>query len=332
MVRKAVIVRWSAAIAAIAGLFLTLGVVATQATPASTSVMVFLNPHPDDEFQHWALTENQPHQYTVIVLLTQGEQSGFCDPDTLESGWQRDLEPAPTPLPEGPFTPSCAEARIASFTGFFRDMGEVDSTVPSAFAEPERSGPIDDPDGVVCRLDEDDTCTTNTTVDIYEDTEGRGALVVFDLGDGDLTSEEVSWAVRAVLDEFVPSLAPADARVSGIVGGYSTPEGGFPGCFAYPHPDHLAVDEALWSTDFGAGFQASATCATDPRRQLYARVTQESTQQAFRTELIPGSTDVLRTGAHTANYGWLHSSYYPVSTFGQGELFHQGQHYWVHYW
>jgi hypothetical protein len=130
----------------------------------------------------------------------------------------------------------------------------------------------------------------------------------------------------------VPELVGHSARVAGIVGAYSTPENGFVGCFAYPHPDHLAINHALWSTDFGAGFQAAATCATDPRRQLYSRVSDAATEAAFSTASKEGSDHVYRTGAHTANYGWLNGQYYPVARAGQGELFHQGQHFWVRYW
>lgn len=330
--RSAPIARWVVAVLGVAGAFVGLGTAAASLDPPSDVAMIFVNPHPDDEYQHWALLEESPDLYSLVVLLTRGEQSGFCEPEGVASGWQEGLEPAPEPIPDGRFTDACAEARIASFTNFFRDMGQVDDTVPSDFGPARVTAPLPDPERVVCRLDEGEECITNTTVEVLEDARGRGALLIFDLGDGDVTEAEVAWAVHSVLNVFVPELLPETTRVAGIIGGYSTPEAGFPGCFSYPHPDHLAVDRALWTIDFGTGFQASATCATDPRRQLYARVSALSTEHAFRTEPAPGATEVLRTGAHTANYGWLHAAYYPVSTFGQGELFHQGQHYWVRYW
>jgi len=334
--------RWIAALTAIVVVFGGVGALAGVHTPSETAAIIYLNPHPDDEYQHWALLENRADIVSIVVLLTRGEQTAFCEADVLLLGWQEGLEPAPRPLPKGRFSDSCAEARVNAFTAYFRDMADSDETVPGRFAPPTTTAPLPDPQNVVCRVDDPDlegggavdpdACLVSTSADIYQDLDGRGALVVFDLGDGDLSDAEVEWAVRTVLDELVPVLVPSSARVAGIVGGYSTPAGGFPGCFPYAHPDHLAVDRVLWSTDFGAGFQASATCATDPRRQLFARVSQSATEAAFATEPVEGSDDVRRTGAHTANYGWLHATYYPVSRFGQAELFHQDQHYWVRFW
>jgi hypothetical protein len=325
-------VGWAAAVGSIVAVTVGMGVVAQVNTTVEPTTVIFLNAHPDDEFQHWALLENRPDIYSVVVLLTRGEQTGFCTPEGFEVGWQPELEPAPSPLPEAQFSASCAEARVNAFTNYFVDMARVDASIPGRFAPVETSAPLTDPEGVVCRLDGTDECIVSTTVDLYRDLDDRGVLLVFDLGDGDLSDAEVEWAVRATLDTFVPELVGDGARVAGIIGGYSTPENGFPGCFAYPHPDHLAMDRVLWATDFRAGFQASATCATDPRRQLFSRTSSTATEAAFLTEPVAGSDDVRRTGAHTANYGWLNSQYYPVARVGQGELFHQGQHFWVRFW
>lgn len=326
------VIGWLTALIAVVATFAGMGVLAAAHSSSEPVAIIFVNPHPDDEYQHWAVLENRSEIVSIVVLLTRGEQTAFCDEDGLDAGWQRDLEPAPQPLPEGRFSEACAEARVNAFTAFFTDMAAVDETVPGRFAPVVTSAPLDDPEGVVCRLDEADDCIVSTTVDVYRDLDGRGSLVVFDLGDADLTDAEVAWALRAVLDELADELVPDGVRVAGIIGSYSTPASGFVSCFSYPHPDHLAVDRVLYSIDFGAGFQASSTCATDPRRQLYARVSNSATDAAFATEPVPGSTEVRRTGAHAANYGWLNSSYYPVSRFGQRELFHQDQHYWVRFW
>ncbi|EPR76632.1 hypothetical protein ADILRU_1117 [Leifsonia rubra CMS 76R] len=325
-------VGWLVAVASIVAVTVGMGVVAQARSTVGPSAVIFVNPHPDDEFQHWALLENRTDVYSVIVLLTRGEQTGFCAPEGLEAGWQPELEPAPRPMPEGQFSAACAEARVNAFVGYFGDMARADESIPGRFATVTTSTPLQDPAGVVCRLDETDDCIVATTVDLYRDLDDRGALLVFDLGDGDLSNAEVEWALRATLDTFVPELLGDGARVAGIVGGYSTPDNGYAGCFAYPHPDHLAVDRVLWATDFGAGFQTSATCATDPRRQLFSRVSDRATEAAFSIKPVDDSDDVLRTGAHTANYGWLHGRYYPVARVGQGELFHQDQHFWVRFW
>lgn len=323
---------WIVAVSAIIAIFVGMGVVAEQRSSADPVAIIFVNPHPDDEYQHWALLEKRPDIVSLVVLLTQGERTVFCDEEGLRVGWQRDLEPAPRPLPEARFTESCTDARVNAFLSYFEDMATVDASVPGRFADPVTTQSFDDAEAVVCRLDDDDNCTVTTSAEVYRDLEGRGSLVIFDLGDGDLTVDEVQWALRAVIDILADDLLPRETRIAGIVGGYSTPYEGYWGCYTYPHDDHLAVDQALWQIDFGVGFQASATCATDPRRQLYARVSDEATDAAFATEPVPRSREVRRTGAHTANYGWLHSDFYPVSRFGQTELFHQGQHYWVRYW
>ncbi|MBH0022664.1 hypothetical protein [Salinibacterium sp. SWN248] len=325
-------VKWFVAVTLIVGVTASLGAIAQARTTIEPSAVIFVGPHPDDEFQYWSLFENRADVYSVVVLLTRGEQTGFCAPEGFEAGWQPDLEPAPEPIPEAKYSEACAEARVNSFVQYFSDMVQEDETIPGRFADPVTSAPLPDPNGVVCRIDETDECTVSTTVDVYRDLDDRGALLVFDLGDGDLSDAEVEWALRATLDTFVPELVGDDATIAGIVGSYSTPEGGYAGCFAYPHPDHIAIDTVLWATDFGAGFQAAATCATDPRRQLFDRVSDAATAAAFATEPVENSDDVYRTGAHTANYGWLHATYYPVASHGESELFRQDQTFWVRYW
>ncbi|MBH0007915.1 hypothetical protein [Salinibacterium sp. SWN1162] len=324
--------KWLVAVASIVAVTVGLGAIAQARTTIEPSAVIYVGPHPDDEFQYWSLFEDRADVYSVVVLLTRGEQTGFCSPEGLEAGWQPELEPAPEPLPDAQYSEACAEARVNSFVNYFVDMADSDATVPGRFAPVETSAPVPDPDGVVCRIDETDECLVSTTVDVYRDLDDRGALLVFDLGDGDLSEAEVAWALDSTIDTFVPQLVGDDVHIAGIVGSYSTPEGGYEGCFAYPHPDHIAIDEALWATDFGAGFQASATCATDPRRQLFDRVSDAATDAAFATEAIEGSTDEKRTGAHTANFGWLHGTYYPVAHHGESELFHQDQQFWVRYW
>ena len=323
---------WLVAVALILGVTASMGVVAHVRTTVEPSAVIYVNPHPDDEFQYWSLFESRTDIYSVVVLMTRGEQTNYCSAEGVEVGWQPELEPAPMPMPEGKFSEACAEARVNAFVHYFSDMARVDESVPGRFAPVTTSAPLPDPAGVVCRLDETDDCIVSTTVDIYRDLDDRGALLVFDLGDGDLSDAEVEWALRATLDTFVPELVGDGVRVTGIVGAYSTPENGYAGCYAYPHPDHLAIDHVLWATDFGAGFQASATCATDPRRQLFSRVSAAATEAAFSVEPVEDSDDLYRTGAHTANYGWLHARYYPIARVGEGDLFHQGQHFWVRFW
>jgi hypothetical protein len=327
--RRTRLVRLGAAV-----LFAITPAVAVLAVPSvgldrQQQAIIYLSAHPDDEFQMWSVAETAPDDVHIFAVLTRGEQTGFCEPDELEQSWQQELEPAPQPLPAGRWSAECAEARVSSMAGWFDDISDVSDFAPLMSGGPSRIE-LDSESARLCREDEAGTCLPADAVDVYLDPAGRGSVVVFDLGDGDLEPGEVIWAVERLLDDPRLGIA-ADMPVAGIVGNYSTSGAAAPLCFAYEHPDHRAIDDALWSHDFRVGFQAAATCALDPRRTLSLGVSDAATDRAFAVE--PTDDGALRrTGAHTANYGWLHPEFYPVDRVGQAELFHQHQQFWVAHW
>jgi hypothetical protein len=157
---------------------------------------------------------------------------------------------------------------------------------------------------------------------VWLDGQGRGALVSFNLGDGDLTSHEVAWAVKTVQHNR-EALGIESTRPNGaIIGGSFFNRGR--ACVSYPNPDHRAVQKALRDVDFEAGIQAAPTCEGDPRATLARTVSKRSADAAFEV-----GRDGARLGAHTRNYGWLSHRYYPLDRQGQSEVFHTHQHFWV---
>lgn len=285
-------------------------------------VAYVLVPHPDDEFQAWSLVEDSPHRYTVFVLLTEGEQTGFCEPEGYAVGHQPDVEPAAQPVPVGKWSPECSEARLHSWRGFFEDMSAADPSVPGRFEELGRKGPFPADAALLCRQDDPGTtCTSDTGAQVWRDTEGRGALVVFNLGDGDLTEDEVTWALSTVRSHREELGLDTDLPEAAVIGAsYAHDEDHAEGCFPYPHPDHEAVGAVVAGTDLGVPEQLTAVCAAEPDVVHEAAVSDESVAAAFGV-----GPDGERLGAHVRHYGWLWSGHYPIDVEGQRELFHSHQ-------
>lgn len=280
-------------------------------------------PHPDDEFQDWGLIENSDY-FKVFVLMTRGEATAYCTPEGRSIGYQEGLEPAPSPIPGGRYSASCVDARLNSILGFLHQMSETDPTIPGDFGEPSTVAAIVDPDGVVCSRMTDTRCTaTNTSAEVWTDQQGRGVLIAFDLGDGNLTVDEVAWALNAV--RSAPDSFGIDAsRPDGFVASAYANDGN-PFCVQYPHPDHLAVAKALRSLSVSLGAQFVAACGFPWESQLRLRVSDESTDAAFAFRDPDEAAGAMRRGAHEVHYGWLHNSTYPVDRTGQHTLFMQNQ-------
>lgn len=317
------IVAWGAAILAIVLAVVGVLAVASVRAPADPVSELIVVPHPDDEFQLWSLIADRPDRYRVFVSLTRGEETGYCEPEILAQSLQDDLgERAPDPRPPGRWTSECAEAREASLLGYLSQMAESDPTIPGDFGTMRAEVAPTEPDVEVCRDDDGTTVCDETarTLRIWEDRHGRGAVVFFDLGDGDVLPTEVAWAVRATLADLEQSDAPP---VGAILGAFADVDGP---CFPYPHPDHVAVHQTLWDTDFGVGPQLGATCFFDPRQRMSAMVGDDAADASF--EVAPDGT---RIGAHGVHYGWLHAGTYPLATLRQDQLFMTLQSFWVRF-
>lgn len=301
---------------------------AAQAT-GETQMSYILVPHPDDEFQAWSLIENAPSNYKVFVVATRGEATQFCDPTIYPLGYQPGYgEVASAPSPTGKWTPSCVTARQNSMVGYLTQMSAADPTIPGSFGPMTTYGPFPGGTTAICRtVAGTPTCgAAERTVDVWVDSLGRGAIVNFNLGDGDLTSPEATWALNTVINNRAALGINSTLPNYNALGAFSNTAYS---CFSYAHPDHKAVHTALWNNSFGLVYRAAATCASDPDQSRAQTVTPSSVTAAF--QLSGSGPTATRIGAHVKRYGWLAYDYYPIDTSGQNQLFQSHQNFWVKY-
>ena len=206
-------------------------------------------------------------------------------------------------------------------------MAVGDSSLPEGFAYEGVQGPFDTLGHEICRYDDEaGACVTELTAEVW--TSPLAAVVWFNLGDGDLTASEVTWAIATVRDNQA-SLGIDDSLAHhALIGASYWNGGGHPGCSDYAHPDHGAVHEVLRGIDFELGFQAAATCSSDPEASLAQEVTFEHFDEAF------GTSGSMRVGEHPVHYGWLldgDPGFYRGDYDGQATDFHRHQTFWVRF-
>lgn len=321
------IMKWVALLLALTVVSLLTIVIAQKRTPTQPASTIYVMPHPDDEFQFWSILERHPDEYSVLVSLTRGEETRFCEPSNWSTSLQVYLgEATPTPEPTGKWTAECEEARINSLLGFMHTMSAENPAIPGEFAAPTTVVLDPGDEGLTpCRIDDGvkDCSEAVREVKIWRDVEERGAVVSFNLGDGDLEEPEVEWALRSLLDnqeQWFEVAAPARS----LVGSFASPATAR--CYSYPHSDHAAIHETLWNVNFEVGPQLAATCFLDPRQTLTARVSKASARAAFSL-----GDQGERLGAHEIHYGWLHAQTYPLAHVRQSSLFHRVQSFWVRF-
>ncbi len=300
-------------------------------------------PHPDDEMQAWSLIENSPDNYKVFMVMTRGEQTAYCVSVGHDAGTG---EAPPSPWPSGKWTPSCEQARQNSLLDFLEGMGKTDDSLPTQYVRLGNKGPFSGPfngsfrgsfntdesslgrsstdDNTICRYDSGG-CISDLTADVW--TSPLAAIVWFNLGDGDLTKEEVTWAIRVVRDNRA-ALGINNTLPNHNLIGASFWNESHPDCFVYAHEDHRAVHEALWHVDFNVGYQIVASCESDPDVSHTEWVTYRHFDDAF------GTSGSKRIGEHVVHYGWLMSDdpgYWRGDYDGQNELFGRQQEFWVRF-
>lgn len=274
--------------------------------PGAQSASYILAPHPDDEWQGWSYIENSPGNYKVFVLLTRGEESGYCDNPVT----------APPAGTNGRWSEECATSRVVSWLGFLTAMSGEDPTIPGDWGPAHRTAPFPTNGTALNRVDGGVQRATTAHADVYVDQGGRGAAVVFDLGDGDLTDAETIWAFRTVLNNRAALGIDTTLPNWNAIGPYYNRI--YPGCTVYAHADHYAVHRALYHTDFGlAGYQAAPTCRTDPDVFRSRVVTQPMTEKAW----APG-------GHFRTAYSWLRQDWAFAWNPNQSTTFMQYQSFW----
>ena len=307
--------------AAMVGLFGSACASSTNDSGGPERLSYLVMPHPDDEMQAWSLFEDSPETYKIFIMLTKGEQTAYCASPGYDEGTG---EAAPTPWPDGRWTPSCEAARQNSFFDFVGGMGGRDSGLPTSFTSQGVKGPFDALGHTICRHD-DGGCIADLTAEVW--TSPVAAVVWFNVGDGDVTEGEVAWAVTTVRDNRAALGINSSLPNHGLIGA-SYWNRSHPGCVVYDHDDHRAVHEALWNTNFDVGYQAAAACGSDPEIARSEQVSLSLFDTAFETK---AST---RIGEHAVHYGWLNSDgpgYWPGDYSGQDELYHRDQAFWVRF-
>jgi hypothetical protein len=298
-------------------------------------------PHPDDEFEAWSLLEHAPDHYPVFMLMTRGEGSGYCNGAGILGTGTGDQtlfgERLPQPQPfTGKHTRNCKAQRVDAFDASLDALGAIDGSLGSAryvgrFVVPTRDGQFSP-----TRTDGGRTVAANY-FDLWVGP--LSARVVFDLGDAQLTAQKVTWAIQSV--RRMRKRLPVRDEDDVVGSAYYNP--GFAGSVPYSHPDHFAVQRALFQTDQGTpGPQWGRTVPGDPNRRRRAFVDNATYCAVMCTNPLPidpwGNASAIRTGAYQRVYGWLAfcsipgrtggNTFWPASFEPSESVFSQAQDFW----
>lgn len=295
------------------------------------TIEYFVQAHPDDEIGAWSLIQRSTTRYPVLVLLTRGEETSYCT-SSGAAGNERAFGEAAPPgdAYRGKWSSGCREARVQSWHRFLDAMADYDASLskPPFRGRYVASGSA----GVSMpsRVDADGRVVESRAFEVWADE--KSARVVFDLGDNDLTPDEVTWAVQAVRARR-RALFPRIAEGSVVASSYRNVD---PRCDFYDHHDHRSVHVAIFGTNQGTpGPQLGRTCIHDPDVANGGRIVDVDADifekamavdaPAIDPERYPNAR---RVGAFQIHYGWLMENYWPV-TRGAGEgLISQRQAFW----
>lgn len=280
-----------------------------------TGMQLILSPHPDDELLVWPAIEDDPASYTVVVALTRGEATGFCD--QVQTRTQtRAGEVLPQPQPDAGDTAACGRARVQAWSTFLTRASEGTEEVRRGATERTRSS--------------DDRWGGDADLWVGD----NAAHVVLSLPDGALDQDLVVAAVEALLasrGETLPDL-PLRRILSAGYWNDSAERGsrtqasgdcaaaqdcpGTPTAFEYEHPDHRALSLAMPAlaprTEVGAWVSVPTGGVSTLRRAL-----RSDTGRLRTMTLAPDDYEVLmglgaegeqgpqRLGLQQQLYGWL---------------------------
>lgn len=287
-------------------------------------LQVFVEPHPDDALEGIAALSVDPTTYTVFVTMTHGERTSHCKDYAAETQAQWG-EAVPKPEPKGGIGSwSCNWARLDSWTNFWWDAADGDPAIPKVrgkqqkltFGElPGLPVPVNHnytSDGK-WRADRDgDQRDATAFVHVGE----QAAQVAFNAGDGDVTPEEVQWAVRTVVGmrgHEVPDLPVTQVVASAY---YNVSE---KRDFPYDHPDHKAVLDGV-RAEAGLAKRGAllVTYPDDPAANETHALSKDryDALMGLGPRVSEAADSYRRKGAGQVDFGWLA---FPHSYWARGE-------------
>jgi hypothetical protein len=305
-------------------IFVLFGASTAWAAPSAVSLVVM--PHPDDESEAWSLIENSSANYKVFTYLTRGEETAYCINSSFTNALVTDKgEVHPGHTPGGKWAIGCHENRIASTINFLNMMAAHDSSLPKGFSISNYTTVTLPANGANPQHIDNGIAYNDRTVRIYNSTNGMGKVLFFNLGDRDLTTSEVAWAIKAIKTNPAAIGIPTNLPFYNAIGPYANTI--YSDCVVYAHPDHKAIHTALYGTDFSfTGYQTAATCQTDPDTHRTVSVTATSWNRAWGM-----GTANQRTGYAQKYYGWLDSAtngWAVASGASQNQVMMQKQSFW----
>lgn len=256
--------------------------------------------HPDDEFAAWSLVgERDPRRYDVLIILTTGESTGYCDGRPVQNSWSSQ-QYLPQPQPTGvQFSDRCKKHRIDSWNVFV-EGSEDGRPAPS---EHLSGGPVEF-DGREIRVPlTRDEAGAVVPADSFDLAVGADhAVVSFDMGA--LTSDEVLWAVqtvRGLVDRF-----PTDVEGDIIGAGFfnDAPTG-----YHNVHADHEAVYRLLGTVDLGLPGSQYTTVGHGQAARVFGATV--AGYCGFMCHPGAPSAFLGSMGRFQYAYGWLAAGYWP---------------------
>lgn len=255
--------------------------------------------HPDDEFAAWSvLGPRDPRRYDVLVVLTAGETTVYCDGEPVSNPWMSQ-QYLPQPQPTGEiYSDRCRKHRMDSWRVFVESGGFTGTAAPEELT----GGPLEFEGRLIpvpLGRDAVGQVVESGSFDLAVGPDH--AVVAFDMGA--LTTDEVLWAVqttRGLVDRF-PTQVEGDLLGAGYYNDGTTG-------YANTHADHRAVYDLLGAVDLGLpGSQYSTVGHAQSARAFGATVGEYCRQMCHPDAPSPFRASM---GRFQYAYGWLGDGYW----------------------
>jgi putative cell wall-binding protein len=255
--------------------------------------------HPDDDLSVWSLIgEPDPRRYDVIIVLTTGESSSYCNGRYITNEWASQ-QYLPQPQPTGvQYSERCTKHRMDSWSVFWDGTGFG----PVGPWERLTSGPVEfDGREVPIPLRRSPTGEVEPADYFDLNVDDDRAFVSFDMGP--LVPDEVLWAIqttRGLVDRF-PTQLEGDIIGAGF---YNDTDEGYPNL----QSDHVAMYQTLGGNDLGLpGSQYAAVGHSQSARAFGATVPDYCGLMCHPGAFRPFQGGM---GHFQWSFGWLASGYW----------------------